>query len=212
MLLDREKFFDIVRVAPFNGRLTQGQVDGMEFLLDNVPDALTLDQIAYCFATPVVETDWTMLPIEEYGSDAYFTSRYGIEGDNPSLAEDLGNTEPGDGAKYHGRGFVMITGKANYEKLTDRLHVLELLEPELDLVVDPDLALDAEISSDILYIGMTEGLFTGKKLSTYFNDSKCDPVGARYIVNGQDRAQEIAGYWDNFRGAFEASVYGEEVA
>ena len=28
---------------------------------------------------------------------------------------DLGNTQPGDGARFVGRGYLMITGRANYQ-------------------------------------------------------------------------------------------------
>lgn len=51
--------------------------------------------------------------LEELGDDRYF-SRY--EG-----RADLGNTHPGDGPRFHGRGFLQTTGRANYAKLRDRL-------------------------------------------------------------------------------------------
>jgi putative chitinase len=52
---------------------------------------------------------------------------------------------------------------------------------------------------------MTLGLFTGKKLSHYFNDNIDDPVGARRIVNGTDKAKLIALYHKNFLDAIKAS-------
>ncbi len=39
---------------------------------------------------------------------------------------------------------------------------------------------------------MTAGLFTGVGLPRYFNATTDDPVNARRIINGMDRAWEIA--------------------
>ena len=54
---------------------------------------------------------------------------------------DLGNTKKGDGFKYRGRGYIQLTGKANYKKYGDLLGV--------DLVNKPDLAAKAGIASKI---------------------------------------------------------------
>lgn len=44
---------------------------------------------------------------------------------------DLGNTSPGDGVKYKGRGFIQVTGKANY--------IAVMLALGLDCVVHPEV-------------------------------------------------------------------------
>ena len=53
----------------------------------------------------------------------------------------LGNTEPGDGWRYRGRGYVQLTGRYNYTRLGQ--------EMGLDLAGQPDLAADRSIAADI---------------------------------------------------------------
>lgn len=97
---------------------------------------------------------------------------------------------------YYGRGFVQITHDYNYRYWSRRLGI--------DLIGNPDLAAKPEIAVKILIGGMKDGTFTGmskkgtylpgsaRKLRDYINASKTDYVGARAIVNGKDKAGEIA--------------------
>ena len=57
------------------------------------------------------------------------------------------------------------------------------------------------IALQAAFQGMVKGMFTGKKLSDYIFDGKCDYVGARRIINGQDKAKLIAGYARAFQYA-----------
>lgn len=59
----------------------------------------------------------------------------------PNKAKTLGNTTPGDGAKYKGRGYIQITGKYNYAKAGNALNI--------DLVNNPKLAENPKYAAQI---------------------------------------------------------------
>lgn len=97
----------------------------------NILDKPTL---VAAIATIGVETGG-FRPIKEYGDDEYFTQNY-------EWRDDLGNVCAGDGCRYHGRGFIQITGRANYRDYGLRLN--------LPLEEKPDLALDPVVGAKIL--------------------------------------------------------------
>lgn len=68
----------------------------------------------------------------------------------------------------------------------------------IDLLNDPDLALDSKNSVDILMIGMRDGIFTRHKLNMYLDEDTTDWVEARKIINGLDKANLIASYAKDF--------------
>lgn len=177
--INRKFFFEHVRNSLFGKSLTQKQVDGMTAILDEWEAKHTKKDdrwLAYMMATVYHETDQKFQGIEEYGPDSYFKKYDG--------RKDLGNTEPGDGLRFKGRGFVQITGRLNYTKFSKILGI--------DLVDNPKLALDLENCVKILFYGMTNGTFTGKKLSDYFSATAEEWVNARRIINRLDKANLIA--------------------
>lgn len=151
--------------------------------------------LAYMLATTYHETDGTMLPIRERGGDKYFFRMYDPKSYVPSraaLATKMG-ARPGDGVIFYGRGYAQLTWRLNYERFGKLLgQDFTSSIQAADKVMQPDNA------ANILFIGMEKGLFTGKKLSDYFTDTKCDWVNARRIVNGIDCAEKIAGYAKEF--------------
>ncbi len=73
-------------------------------------------------------------PISEMGGPEYL-SRYDFNA-------ELGNTDAGDGVVFKGRGFVQLTGRANYDSAGKALG--------LDLVADPDSAMEPTIAARVL--------------------------------------------------------------
>lgn len=97
-------------------------------------------------------------PIREIASGRLYEGR-----------SDLGNTQVGDGPKYKGRGYIQLTGRGNYTHYGQMIGV--------DLVNNPDLALDPKYSALIL--------------AQYFKETGCDVycnkkqwVKVRTLVNG----------------------------
>lgn len=185
-MLDRDRFFPAARAGAFGGRLTQGQVDGLNCLLDAWERRTNTDirQLAYILATTKWETAHTMQPIDERGGEAYFHRMYDRDGERPEVARELGNIAPGDGVRFHGRGYVQLTGRTNYHRMSALVGA--------DLVANPDLALDPDIAAVILFEGMERGMFTGVGLGRYFNHVTCDWLNARRIINRLDCASQIA--------------------
>jgi hypothetical protein len=72
----------------------------------------------------------TFAPIREYGGPAGWAQYEG--------RADLGNTQPGDGVRYHGRGFIQLTGRANYRWYGQLLGIP--LEDQPDLALEPAIA------------------------------------------------------------------------
>ena len=193
----RKPFFASVRADPCGGRLTQDQVDGMQAILNEWEKRRPrgdLRHLAYMLATAFHETGGCMQPIRENGGPQYL-KKY----DTGRLAAVLGNTPAadGDGIVFAGRGYVQITGFRNYARAAAEIGV--------DLIADPDAALIPENAAKILFRGMMEGWFTGRKLRDFFQGDRDDPVGARKIVNGQDQARLIAKYHRAFLKALRAA-------
>ncbi len=197
-MINRPFFFDRTRLNLFGGSLNQSQVEGLNGILDEweKSNAGKDDRwLAYMLATAHHETDHTMKPIKEYGGVSYYTKMYdpAPNGTRPAMAVKMGNTTPGDGAKYCGRGFVQLTWKNNYATMSKIAGV--------DLVADPDLAMGVPAATKVMFFGMMNGSFTGKKLGDYFNKTTEDWKNARRIINGLDMANAIADYGKRYYSA-----------
>lgn len=183
MPVHRDYFFDNIKFYLFKS-FSQDQVNGLNVFLDwydnenpPMPERYHIDDrcLAYILATTYHETAATMQPVKEYGGTSYLQSK-------PYYP-------------WYGRGYVQLTWEDNYKRQDEKLGLRGAL------LADPDLALDPDVAKKVIIFGMYDGDFTGEKLGNFFTDTLTDWYNARTIVNGHDRASDIAGYAEKFHNA-----------
>ena len=177
--------------------LTNENVRGFDFLTKeaearNIP----INDFAYILATAFHETAHRMQPIAEYGKGK--GRKYGVRGKY--------------GQVPYGRGYVQLTWDFNYEKADKELKLGGKLLKNFELALDPKYA------AQILFAGMQQGWFTGKKLRDFIDtidepddeDRREFELG-RKIINGVDKKTLIANYGLIFEKALKAAGYGHTV-
>jgi hypothetical protein len=208
--MQRSAFFSAVRASLFAGKLTQAQVTGFEFLLDSIEAEGDIERnhAAYMLATAFWETAHTMLPVRETLASSDDLAIRVLDnafarGRLPWVRKPYWRKDA-SGKSWLGRGYVQLTHKANYEKAAAKLGA--------DLVNHPDLAMSPPIAAQIMIRGMEEGWFTGKTLDDYIDDiDEADSEdlreyrNARPIINGTDKAEQIALIAVRFEAALKAA-------
>ncbi len=185
----------IVAAAPSNMRTAARK--HVPFILDAArAEGLDREELAYVLATMQVESDMGGSLYERYNGSpvTYFENRYGY---TTQKGQELGNTKPGDGFTYRGTGYIHLTGKGNFAKLSGLVG--------LDLVNSPWMAADPRVAAKIAVTGSLYGQFTTVGLGRYINNSRTNFTGARAVINGQDRASAIAGYARSYLNALNRS-------
>ena len=157
-------------------------------------------------------------PTEDALDTLYWDSMYGGR-----LGNEKGTS---DAANYRGRGFVQLTGRNNYAAMSEILNAegfTYTLDGQtfggpggaaIDLVTHFDhVNRVPALASRILVEGSIRGTFTGVKLSDAINDAGTDFVDARAVINGTDRAEDIAAIANRYARVLRgptgwASVFG----
>lgn len=180
--------------------LSVSEVHGLQVVTDECGKAAwPVSWVAYALATAFHETAGTMQPIKEYGSDEYLRRKYDVTGMNPERARAMGNVNPGDGIRYAGKGLVQLTWHVNYARAEKELG--------LPFVAQPLLALNDMNAASIMVLGMQHGWFTGRRLDQCLTipGNAVGTMGAftraRSIINGSDKAEDIAAYAVQFQTA-----------
>jgi len=200
-MINRRFFFEQCRATLFTGKLSKGQVTGMTAILDvwEATGAARDDRwLAYALGTTFHETGFTMQPVRERGGAAYFTRMYDPESSDARRARKAAamGAQPGDGPVFYGRGFVQLTWRCNYETM-GRAFKIDLTSS----AAAADAALQPDLAARIMFKGMEEGRFTGRKFADYFAAAEENWLNARRIINGNDCDEAIAVYAKKFYAA-----------
>lgn len=186
--MDIDVFLDQITDTLFYGSLPSWQKRPvMRIVEEGQRRGRSVDEIAYVLATGYHETGrWKF--DEEIG-----------RGRGRDYGERIWLIR-GKGVTYHGRSDVQLTWLHNYAKMSIFLTLEH--DREINLVSNPDLAKEPEMSSLIIWEGMIRGMFTGHNLADYIRPGNVDFIGARRIVNGTDQAERIASYAQKFKTAY----------
>ena len=127
---------------------------------------------------------WDFSRLKEKGmGQGYFAKKYDPKY-SPKTAKILGNKHVGDGEKYHGRGFIQLTGRDNYRMASQALGI--------DLLNDPDLAERPDVAAKIaIWYWKTRV----KPYINNFNDTKAVTQKINPALRGlQDRHAKFIDY------------------
>ena len=75
-----------------------------------------------------------------------------LYGYTTAKGKGLGNTQPGDGGKYIGRGYIQLTGRGNYTKFSKLLYDGGFVSSSTYLIDDPDKVNDPAIAGLIVVL------------------------------------------------------------
>ncbi|OYU85340.1 MAG: hypothetical protein CFE24_02220 [Flavobacterium sp. BFFFF2] len=180
-MINRKFFFDQIKLTLFSGSMSTKQVQGVSAILDEWEANYSRQDerwLAYMFATAHHETGRTMQPIEEWGKGKNLIYGGKVK-QNKKPYTDTNEV-------FYGRGFVQLTWYENYERAGKEL--------KKDFIHHAAGVMELPNATKIMFLGMMEGWFTGKKLSNYFAGTTEDWTNARRIINGLDKADLIKDY------------------
>lgn len=156
---------EILKVLPQlikPGTSLQQSEDNWKAIVESFFDINVVDDynLACICATVKVETASTFAPIKEYGNRNYFTRMYWT---NVRTRKQLGNLTQADAYTFYGRGYIQLTGRNNYLKVSEDLKIPDLLQ-------NPDIACEPLIAGKVLawywekhgLVGLCEQLKTAK--------------------------------------------------
>jgi predicted chitinase len=91
-----------------------------------------------------------------------------LYGYDTAKGKGLGNTEPGDGAKFIGRGYIGLTGRANYTNFSKWMYEARKLPTPTALVDNPKMINDPKIAAEVSVLYFLKLVKTAQTDPGYF--------------------------------------------
>ncbi len=159
----------------------------LPFVLDALVSASMPDKTMVLMAISTIRAETELFePISE-GPSRFNTSPSGQPFDLYDHRKDLGNMGRPDGANFRGRGFVQLTGRANYARYGTEIGT--------DLIANPELANEPSIAAELLARFLRD-----RENSIREALSSNDLATARRLVNGGSNGL------DRFQNAFQIGL------
>ena len=129
----------------------------------------------------------------ELGGDSYFLKYDG--------RKDLGNTQPGDGPRFKGRGFLQTTGRVNYQQFKDAFNV--------DVINNPEILGEAKYAAQSALFWFKKN---AKKVQNLTKGDWADTKGVTKAVNGGSNGLvEREHYFELFKNDPEITGIGSKI-
>jgi predicted chitinase/uncharacterized protein (DUF2345 family) len=118
-----------------------------------------------------------------------------LYGYQTAKGKGLGNTQPGDGGNFIGRGYIQLTGRANYKRYGEMV--------SKDLLNNPKLLSDSTIAAEVSVKYMLDRCKVPQTDPNYF-EAACKSVG----FNTADIKAKKKGYYECFLGQLQGKLVG----
>jgi predicted chitinase len=130
-----------------------------------------------------------------------------LYGYQTAKGKGLGNTLPGDGAKFIGRGYIQLTGRSNYTKYSQQMFDKGRVSSATALVDNPELLNDPKTAAEVSVLYMLDRVKLAQTDPGYF-EAAYKAVG----VGTPDIYISKKGYYECFLGQLQGGSIGTGTA
>jgi Chitinase class I len=157
----------------FRGTKIDNITKNLPFVIEGLRGLKLADKQMLNMALSTIRVETAgFVPIPE-GQSQFNTANSPFDKYDPGtkIGHNLGNTQPGDGARFKGRGYVQVTGRFNYKQIGDQIGS--------NLIGNPELANDPATAGKIL-----AQFLKNKEAAIRAALRANDLTDARILVNG----------------------------